>query len=67
MINLQIRPVLKAKGVTQQQLADRTGIAKTHISQLCRVPPKRLDFRTLDRISRALSVPPGELLSQDLD
>ena len=45
----------KAKGVTQQQLANRIGMAQTQLSRIER-NPDRTTLRTLKRIAKALRV-----------
>lgn len=51
----------KAKGITQQELANRLGIAQTQISRIEK-NPDRTTLRTLKRIAKALRVDVRDLI-----
>ena len=50
-----------AKGMSQEQLADEAGIHRTHISLIER-NRRSVRLETLERLAKALSVPPAELI-----
>lgn len=59
-IGTRIIQIRNQKGLTQQQLSDRTGLAASYLS---RIENRRLEPRphTLSKIAMALGVPVGEL------
>jgi transcriptional regulator with XRE-family HTH domain len=54
---------LKA-GLTQEQLADKTGLNKRYLSQL-ETQPQNLTLQTLETLAHGLDVPVGELVRGD--
>lgn len=64
MIRLTLRQALVAKGWSQLELSRRTGLRPATIHALYHNRVKGVDFATLERVSRALGVEPGELLEQ---
>lgn len=57
----QVRILRKAKGWSQEELADRAGIHRTFVSQIERAT-KRSTIDTVDKLAKALGVRCGDLL-----
>ncbi len=50
-----------ARPLTQQQIADETGIAPSVINGLVVNRAQRVDYKTIDRLCRFFKVQPGDL------
>ena len=61
-LNLRIRELRKAKGLTIGELADKVGVSTPHMSQVER-GLKNLNNHLLTRIAAALEVQPEALIS----
>ena len=57
----RVRTFRKAKGWSQEELADQAGLHRTFISQVERAA-KRTTIRSVERIAKALGVNFGQLL-----
>ena len=53
---VKIREILKEKGMTQKDLAEKTGIAPTTISFICRDATTTLNKEHLARIAEVLGI-----------
>jgi transcriptional regulator with XRE-family HTH domain len=60
MVGARIRSKRESLGWTQEQLADVTGLAQSHISRL-EVGKHAPTFQTIERIAGALQVAAGDL------
>ena len=63
MLN-RLAELRRAKGLSQQTLAERVGTGKSQIVKLER-GERRLDVRWIARLSEALEVPPQALLANE--
>lgn len=62
---VQIRPLRDAKGLTQAQLAEKAKVTRATINRIENQRPRSIDLDVLDRIAKALGVPPGLLLTHE--
>lgn len=60
-MQLRVRELRKARGLTVQQLADLAGLSKSYMSEL-ETGKKTANARRIEQIAKALSVRPFELL-----
>lgn len=58
----RLAEVLAAKGVSQSELARRSGVGLRTIARLCRNETATVALATLDKIAGALGVEPGSLI-----
>lgn len=58
-MNHRIKDLIKERGYTQQEFADKLGITRVGLSQLINGKPS---YSTLEKISAALEVPCGNSL-----
>ena len=65
-MNIEVRlcELRQAKGLTQVQLADLTGIDQAAISRIETGHTKAMDFNVMARLCDALGCSPGELLKR---
>lgn len=63
-VRMRIGEVVKDQGLTIKALAERAGVAYNTAHALATGRASRIDLDTLDRISTALQVAPGELFIQ---
>jgi putative transcriptional regulator len=61
MLKLRVGALMKARGITEKEMYDRTGIARNSIRTLMRGSNTRIDLFVLERIARELGVSPLEL------
>jgi putative transcriptional regulator len=61
---VRLREVRKARGLTQVQLAQRTGLDQATISRIER-GRGGIDYDVLDRLCAALDCEPGEILVRE--
>ena len=61
---MRLREVRKARGLTQVQLAQRTGLDQATISRIER-GRGGIDYDVLDRLRGALECEPGDLLVRE--
>jgi transcriptional regulator with XRE-family HTH domain len=61
LLGLNVRQARKAAGLTQEVLADLTGVAQDYVSKL-ESGQKNPEIATLLKFANALSVKPDELL-----
>lgn len=59
----RVRALRKAKGWSQEELAEHAGIHRTFVSQIERAT-KRSTIDTVDKVAKALGVRCGELLDE---
>jgi putative transcriptional regulator len=57
-----LREILEQRGISQSELARRTGLSFTTIHRLAANKTAMVALRTLERIARALDVKPGDLI-----
>ncbi|WP_444810834.1 helix-turn-helix domain-containing protein, partial [Streptococcus canis] len=57
-----LEALLKARGMTSKELAEKIGITEANLSILRTGKAKGIRFGTLSRICKALDCQPGELL-----
>lgn len=50
-----------------QQLADKSGLARSTISMLYHDKARRIDYETMDRLCKALDCMPGDLFARMSD
>lgn len=58
MAELRIKEICKQKGVTQQELAEKIGIAQSSLSNRLNNPT----FQSMEEIAKALGVPVTDLI-----
>ena len=63
-IVLRLRELRKAKGLTQVELASRTGIDQSAISRIENGDTSAMYFSVIDRLCSALDCEPGDLLKR---
>ena len=61
-MEIKLKKLREAAGLTQEQLHRLSGVARANISNLERGETSRVDINTLERLCRALSCTPGDLL-----
>jgi putative transcriptional regulator len=61
-IQVTLREVRQAAGLSQLALADLAGVRQATISDLETGKTRRVDLDVLDRLARALRCEPGDLL-----
>jgi putative transcriptional regulator len=61
-INVNLRRFRDAAGLTQMQLSERAGVRQATISDLETGNAERIAFSTIEKLCRALSIKPGDLL-----
>lgn len=61
MAELRIKELCKQKGITQQELANKLGIAQPSISNRLINPT----FQSMEEIAKALNVPVTELINEE--
>lgn len=62
-IQIRLRELRTAAGLTQVQLAERCGMPQSTISRIESGTTSGVDFDTLDRVAAALHVHPSELIA----
>ena len=62
-IQIRLRELRTAKGLTQVQLAELCGMPQSTISRIESGSTTGVDFETLDRLAAALGVHPSELIT----
>jgi transcriptional regulator with XRE-family HTH domain len=63
---MDLRMARQGRGLTQEQLADRSGLPQTTISDIERGAIKKPSWDAVARIARALNYEPQELFPIDL-
>jgi DNA-binding Xre family transcriptional regulator len=64
MIRLRVKEVAKEKGIGQGRLQRMADMDIKTIRKMYRNPYTIITTETLDKLAKALGVPPGELLEQ---
>lgn len=64
MVRLNLRALLRAKGMTAYKLAKETGLSLNAIYRLTGNRTARIELETIDRLCAALDVAPGELFTR---
>jgi DNA-binding Xre family transcriptional regulator len=64
MIRLRVKEVAKEKGIGQGKLQRMADMDIKTIRKMYRNPYTIITTETLDKLARALGVPPGELIEQ---
>ena len=59
----RLRELLEEAGVSQSELARRTGLHFATINRLCTNATAQVSLNTLDRIATALGAHPGDLIA----
>jgi transcriptional regulator with XRE-family HTH domain len=62
MIRLKVKEVAAAKGVSQRQLALRSGVDIKNIQKIFRYPTSIVTTETLDKLAKVLGVDAAELI-----
>ncbi|RKP50015.1 XRE family transcriptional regulator [Cohnella endophytica] len=62
LVGEQLRLIMKAKGLTQEKVAERSGIKVTRISDIER-GQTNASLKTLEKIINALEIAPNELFN----
>ena len=62
MIKFKVKVMLAVRGMTQKELAEKTGIRPPTISAICVGTIKHLPVEALDKICRVLDCQPGDLV-----
>ena len=63
----RLQAVLDALDVSQSEAARRSGVSYVTVNAIANNRTTRVDLATLDALSRALGVPPGDFLEQSAD
>lgn len=63
-IHIRLGELRRARGLTQVQLAERTGIDQAAISRIENGQTQGMDFSVLERLCAALDCEPGDLLER---
>jgi DNA-binding Xre family transcriptional regulator len=63
-VRLRLRALRQERGLSQLTLSENARVAQSTISNLESGKAQRVDLNTLDRLSKALRVQPGELLER---
>ncbi len=61
-IGLRVRELREAQGLSQSELARRTGIAQSTLSKLEAGSTTGIDFITLEKLAKGLGCDPGYLI-----
>jgi len=61
-VGANIKRLREAQGISQEELADRSGLHRTYVSQVERAV-KNATIQSLDRIARGLGVPLTDLVA----
>ncbi len=61
-ITLRVRELREARGWSQAELANRSGVRRATISAIENAKTTGVDFETLEGLARALKVDPGYLI-----
>lgn len=61
----QLAEILEAKGITQTDLARRSGISQVTVNAIANNRTTRVDLATLDALAGVLGIGPGELIVAD--
>ena len=61
----RLAELLTEKDVTQAELVRRSGVSQVTVNSIANNRTTRVDLATLDALSRALGVAPGDLLERD--
>lgn len=67
MIEINLKEVLKEKGITSKELASIIDITEANLSVLCSGKAKAIRFSTLDKICETLDVSPGDIIKFNKD
>ena len=63
-IELRLRELRQAKGMTQVELAERTGIDQGALSRIENGKTRAMDFDVMARLCDALGCDPGDLIER---
>jgi len=63
-LQIRLRELREAAGLTQEELADKVGIYQGTISDHERGKATRIDLSLIERLADALEVEPGELFER---
>ena len=63
-IEITLRELRKARGLTQVQVAEQTGIDQSQISRIESGETTGMDFSVMERLCTVLHCEPGDLLRQ---
>ncbi len=63
-VELRLRELRQAKGMTQVELAERTGIDQGALSRIETGKTQAMDFDVMARLCDALGCEPGDLLER---
>lgn len=62
MIKFKVKVMLAVRGMTQKELAERTGIRPPTVSAICTGAVKHLPVEALDKICAVLECQPADLM-----
>ncbi|MFD2615713.1 helix-turn-helix domain-containing protein [Paenibacillus gansuensis] len=62
MIRLTLDRLMEARGLTQNDIIEMTGISRNTVKALAANANTRIDFPTLDALCEGLNVKPAELI-----
>lgn len=65
MITVDLTKVLKERGLTSKELAEKIGITEANLSILRSGKAKAIRFSTLDAICKVLNCAPGEFIKYE--
>lgn len=65
MVKLRIHTLIAEKGITPQDLAEKSGLTRQTVQSLLVGMVRRIELETMDKLCKALDVEPGELLERD--
>ena len=62
MIKFKVKVMLAVRGMTQKELAEKTGIRPPTVSAICVGSVKHLPVEALDKICKALDCQPADIM-----
>ena len=62
MIKFKVKVMLAVRGMTQKELAERTGIRPPTVSAICVGSVKQLPIEALNKICKVLDCQPADLM-----
>jgi len=61
-LRLRLDEEMKKRGITQIELAERSGVRQATISEMVRNVRERWDIRNIERVADALDIDPRDLI-----
>jgi DNA-binding Xre family transcriptional regulator len=64
-VRLRVGKLIEAAGITQSELARRSGISLVSINAMVSGTPTQIQLESIDKLCGALDVEPGDLFERD--